>query len=218
MCSAARLVGPEVSWNLRPWWALRRESLSSDLDEDTVTMWPTCPKVRPRASARGSSGSGRSFVFLWFFNVPEPPRPSPPGLALMRRRNRAGVEVCAAAWTWASAPTRPILSRVTRAVWEEAVYRPRVAAVSLVFLQRLLLHSASFTCGLAGALASNPVDVVRTRMMNQRVLRDGGCAGYTGTLDCLLQVRTNVRLHRAANPSRSSSASMLPLYELLILI
>lgn len=116
MWSAARLVGPEVSWNLRPWWALRRESLSSDLDEDTVTMWPTCPKVRPRASTRGSSGSGRSFVFLWFFNVPEPPRPSPPGLALIRRRNRAGVEVCAAAWTWASAPTRPILSRVTRAV------------------------------------------------------------------------------------------------------
>ncbi|XP_048071655.1 kidney mitochondrial carrier protein 1 isoform X13 [Ursus arctos] len=46
---------------------------------------------------------------------------------------------------------------------------------------------SSFTCGLAGALASNPVDVVRTRMMNQRVLRDGRCSGYTGTLDCLLQ-------------------------------
>ncbi|RXN14465.1 kidney mitochondrial carrier 1-like protein [Labeo rohita] len=29
---------------------------------------------------------------------------------------------------------------------------------------------SSFTCGLAGALTSNPVDVVRTRMMNQRVL------------------------------------------------
>ncbi|XP_023377572.1 kidney mitochondrial carrier protein 1 [Pteropus vampyrus] len=50
---------------------------------------------------------------------------------------------------------------------------------------------ASFTCGLAGALASNPVDVVRTRMMNQRVLRHGGCAGYTGTLDCLLQTWKN---------------------------
>ncbi|DAA26046.1 TPA: solute carrier family 25, member 30-like [Bos taurus] len=46
---------------------------------------------------------------------------------------------------------------------------------------------SSFTCGLAGALASNPVDVVRTRMMNQRVLRDGKCPGYKGTLDCLLQ-------------------------------
>ncbi|XP_035927579.2 kidney mitochondrial carrier protein 1 isoform X1 [Halichoerus grypus] len=46
---------------------------------------------------------------------------------------------------------------------------------------------SSFTCGLAGALASNPVDVVRTRMMNQRVLRDGRCSGHTGTLDCLLQ-------------------------------
>lgn len=38
-------------------------------------------------------------------------------------------------------------------------------------------------CGLAGALASNPVDVVRTRMMNQR-----GGALYQGTLDCILQV------------------------------
>lgn len=41
-------------------------------------------------------------------------------------------------------------------------------------------------CGLAGALASNPVDVVRTRMMNQR-----GGALYQGTLDCVLQVRHN---------------------------
>ncbi|KAG8586065.1 hypothetical protein GDO81_005230 [Engystomops pustulosus] len=44
---------------------------------------------------------------------------------------------------------------------------------------------SSFTCGLAGALASNPVDVVRTRMMNQRSL--GEVSGYKGTLDCLLQ-------------------------------
>ncbi|XP_061695695.1 kidney mitochondrial carrier protein 1-like isoform X2 [Syngnathoides biaculeatus] len=41
---------------------------------------------------------------------------------------------------------------------------------------------SSFVCGLAGALASNPVDVVRTRMMNQR-----GAALYHGTLDCVLQ-------------------------------
>ena len=39
-------------------------------------------------------------------------------------------------------------------------------------------------CGLAGALASNPVDVVRTRMMNQR-----GGAMYQGTIDCIVQVR-----------------------------
>lgn len=214
MWSAARLVGPEVSWNLRPWWALRRESLSSDLDEDTVTMWPTCPKVRPRASARGSSGSGRSFVFLWFFNVPEPPRPSPPGLALMRRGT---VQASKSVRPRGRGPQRRHVPSCHVSL-ARSVFRPRVAVVSLVFLQRLPLHSASFTCGLAGALASNPVDVVRTRMMNQRVLRDGGCAGYTGTLDCLLQVRTNVRLHRAANPSRSSSASVLPLYELLILI
>lgn len=42
---------------------------------------------------------------------------------------------------------------------------------------------SSFACGLAGALASNPVDVVRTRMMNQK-----GVALYQGTLDCILQV------------------------------
>ncbi|KAG5261936.1 hypothetical protein AALO_G00290240 [Alosa alosa] len=46
---------------------------------------------------------------------------------------------------------------------------------------------SSFACGLAGALASNPIDVVRTRMMNQRVVLDGTCGGYKGTLDCLLQ-------------------------------
>ncbi|TKC37656.1 hypothetical protein EI555_013007 [Monodon monoceros] len=54
---------------------------------------------------------------------------------------------------------------------------------------------SSFTCGLAGALASNPVDVVRTRMMNQRVLPDGRCPGYTGSLDCLLQVSGDVHLY-----------------------
>lgn len=50
---------------------------------------------------------------------------------------------------------------------------------------------SSFVCGLAGALTSNPVDVVRTRMMNQR-----GAALYQGTLDCLLQVseHNSVRL------------------------
>ena len=47
------------------------------------------------------------------------------------------------------------------------------------------------TCGLVGALASNPVNVVRTCMMNQRVLRDDKCPGYKGTLDCLLQTWKN---------------------------
>ncbi|XP_041051242.1 brain mitochondrial carrier protein 1 [Carcharodon carcharias] len=45
---------------------------------------------------------------------------------------------------------------------------------------------SSFTCGLAGALASNPVDVVRTRMMNQKVL-SGSHVIYKGTLDGILQ-------------------------------
>ncbi|XP_043853131.1 kidney mitochondrial carrier protein 1 isoform X2 [Dromiciops gliroides] len=46
---------------------------------------------------------------------------------------------------------------------------------------------SSFTCGLAGALASNPIDVVRTRMMNQKALQDGTHSGYKSTLDCFLQ-------------------------------
>lgn len=53
-----------------------------------------------------------------------------------------------------------------------------------------VLSRASFVCGLAGALASNPVDVVRTRMMNQR-----GGALYQGTLDCLLQVSQDFNDH-----------------------
>ncbi|XP_075447229.1 kidney mitochondrial carrier protein 1 isoform X1 [Ascaphus truei] len=50
---------------------------------------------------------------------------------------------------------------------------------------------SSFTCGLAGALASNPVDVVRTRMMNQRTICNVATSSYKGTLDCLLQTWRN---------------------------
>uniref|UniRef100_A0A4W3JH92 Brain mitochondrial carrier protein 1-like n=1 Tax=Callorhinchus milii TaxID=7868 RepID=A0A4W3JH92_CALMI len=49
------------------------------------------------------------------------------------------------------------------------------------------VFSSSFTCGLAGALASNPVDVVRTRMMNQKVSMDSHLL-YGGTLDGLLKI------------------------------
>ncbi|XP_067404584.1 brain mitochondrial carrier protein 1 isoform X2 [Emydura macquarii macquarii] len=45
---------------------------------------------------------------------------------------------------------------------------------------------SSFTCGLAGAIASNPVDVVRTRMMNQRAIV-GNVELYKGTLDGLVK-------------------------------
>ena len=87
-----------------------------------------------------------------------------------------------------------------------------------LFFKWSLLYSSSFTCGLAGALASNPVDVVRTRMMNQRVLQDGRCPGYTGSLDCLLQVSGDVRLYAVVNAFRGSLASMLPSEEFLFLI
>uniref|UniRef100_A0A8C1S244 Uncharacterized protein n=1 Tax=Cyprinus carpio TaxID=7962 RepID=A0A8C1S244_CYPCA len=43
--------------------------------------------------------------------------------------------------------------------------------------------------GRHSALASNPVDVVRTRMMNQRVL--AGNPLYKGTLDGLMQTWKN---------------------------
>lgn len=81
----------------------------------------------------------------------------------------------------------------------------------------VLPYSSSFTCGLAGALASNPVDVVRTRMMNQRALRDGKCPGYTGTLDCLLQVSGVVRLYSVVSSFWGFLASVLSSDEFLFL-
>ena len=79
-------------------------------------------------------------------------------------------------------------------------------------------YSSSFTGGLAGALASNPVDVVRTRMMNQRVLRDGKCPGYKGTLDCLLQVSGVVRPYSVASSFCGFLASMSSSEEFLFTI
>ena len=63
-----------------------------------------------------------------------------------------------------------------------------------------LFCSSSFIAGLAGAVASNPIDVVKTRMMNQRNLKAPGSiavggnaaavpAVYSGSLDCLVTVR-----------------------------
>uniref|UniRef100_M3XS98 Solute carrier family 25 member 14 n=1 Tax=Mustela putorius furo TaxID=9669 RepID=M3XS98_MUSPF len=57
----------------------------------------------------------------------------------------------------------------------------------ICFRGTVLPFSSSFTCGLAGALASNPVDVVRTRMMNQRAIV-GHVDLYKGTLDGILKM------------------------------
>lgn len=60
---------------------------------------------------------------------------------------------------------------------------------------KLLHFISSFIAGLAGAIASNPIDVVKTRMMNQRKLKIVGAgpvpAIYTGSVDCLLQTYRN---------------------------
>jgi len=46
--------------------------------------------------------------------------------------------------------------------------------------------AASFTAGLVAAAASNPVDVVKTRMMNMKVA-PGAPAPYAGAVDCALK-------------------------------
>ncbi|KRT80539.1 mitochondrial carrier protein, partial [Oryctes borbonicus] len=54
---------------------------------------------------------------------------------------------------------------------------------------------SSLSAGLAGAVASTPIDVVRTRLMNQRKIKlsEGGIGMrmYNGTLDCFIQTFRN---------------------------
>lgn len=57
---------------------------------------------------------------------------------------------------------------------------------------------ASVIAGLAGAIASNPIDVVKTRMMNQKALKNTVVgeatavqAIYTSSVDCLTQTVRN---------------------------
>lgn len=58
---------------------------------------------------------------------------------------------------------------------------------------RVLYDRSSTGAGLAGALASNPIDVVKTRLMNQKKLKltPGGTIGapaiYTSSFHCLVQ-------------------------------
>ncbi|KAJ8625072.1 hypothetical protein MRB53_033602 [Persea americana] len=46
--------------------------------------------------------------------------------------------------------------------------------------------TASFSAGFVAAVASNPVDVIKTRVMNMKV-EAGGKASYAGALDCALK-------------------------------
>ncbi|XP_034637343.1 brain mitochondrial carrier protein 1 isoform X4 [Trachemys scripta elegans] len=63
---------------------------------------------------------------------------------------------------------------------------------------------SSFTCGLAGAIASNPVDVVRTRMMNQRAIV-GSVELYKGTLDGLVKQKAPTMEHSSQGMSCSAT-------------
>lgn len=79
---------------------------------------------------------------------------------------------------------------------------------SELFLPCPVVSSSSFTCGLAGAIASNPVDVVRTRMMNQRAIV--GCTElYKGTLDGLVKVRRREMGHILPSGARGTAMSSL---------
>ncbi|XP_048336096.2 mitochondrial uncoupling protein 5 [Ziziphus jujuba] len=46
--------------------------------------------------------------------------------------------------------------------------------------------TASFTAGFVAAVASNPVDVIKTRVMNMKV-EAGGIPPYSGALDCAMK-------------------------------
>ncbi|KAK7250618.1 hypothetical protein RIF29_33160 [Crotalaria pallida] len=46
--------------------------------------------------------------------------------------------------------------------------------------------TASFAAGLVAAVATNPVDVIKTRVMNMKVV-PGAAPPYTGALDCVLK-------------------------------
>lgn len=49
----------------------------------------------------------------------------------------------------------------------------------------VLAHTGgSFVAGFAGAVASNPVDVIKTRLMSQPTDASGKGTSYSGVLDC----------------------------------
>lgn len=54
---------------------------------------------------------------------------------------------------------------------------------------------SSFIASLGSAIASTPIDVIRTRLMNQKKLRkqvsNAGCRIYAGSIDCLVQTVKN---------------------------
>ncbi|XP_065332236.1 mitochondrial uncoupling protein Bmcp [Cloeon dipterum] len=79
-----------------------------------------------------------------------------------------------------------------RAAIIAAVELPVYDWVKLKLRQRLgdttLNHfSASLIASIGSAVASTPVDVIRTRLMNQRRLKVGVNNIYSGSLDCLVQ-------------------------------
>lgn len=50
---------------------------------------------------------------------------------------------------------------------------------------------SGFMAGIVGILLSNPIDVIKSRMMNQLVLQHGRSGSvYSSSIDCLVKVIT----------------------------
>lgn len=77
------------------------------------------------------------------------------------------------------------------------MFKKQLFETLLILFVSLLFHNrASFMAGLTGAIASNPVDVIRTRLMNQKNFKREieGIPEilhfrYRNSFDCFIKVR-----------------------------
>ncbi len=109
---------------------------------------------------------------------------------------------------------RGVAPTAQRAAVVAGVQLPVYDASKLFFLRRGMLADgaanhlvSSFCAGLCACLASCPVDVVRTRMMGQRKLRDPPGATTAKKKNFFLSATTSYSLGAAAASSSASSAA-----------